>query len=311
MKDKLKIRMPALCPAGMILIVILSTLLGACNFPAGRTPAGGEETLLPPTQDLSLLSTLTQQAVEKGEDLPTSVPTTTDAPTQPTSPTWTPEEGEPLPSSAEEIKFRPGGTLAYLRGEIAAGQGISYTFGAGGGQTLIVNVSSNNQDVYFEVKGLEDDSYLASFRDEIRSLTTVLPSTQTYRLTLTSNTDNVYFLTLEIPANLDLTAGSGPVFIDGYVDVLSAFHPDAFTRVRYLMDLEAGTVLNVDLTSAAIEDLTLALTGKDDGVPYLRHVVKTVAIQDFPVTVSQGYYLDVYAISGQSDEYQLEIEVTP
>jgi hypothetical protein len=67
--------------------------------------------------------------------------------------------------------------------------------------------------------------------------------------------------------------------------------------------------LNVQLVSDALENLTLALIGVGDGVPYLRHVVKTEAINDFQVTVSQTYYLDVYAVGGETAEFELEIEV--
>jgi hypothetical protein len=46
-------------------------------------------------------------------------------------------------------------------------------------------------------------------------------------------------------------------------------------------------------------------------VPYLRHVVKSDAINNFQVPVSQEYYLDVYNTGGVSTEYDLEIELSP
>lgn len=296
---------------GLFWVLILVLAAGGCNLPIRNRQPDPQGPGAGPTQDLSLLATLTQQAVEKGDQQPTAAPTATQAPTLAPSPTWTPEGAEPLPSSVEEIKFRLGGTIAYLQGDIAAGQAIEYTFDALGGQTLIAGVSSEDQDVFFEIKGSEDGSVLASFSEEISSLTEVLPSTQTYRITLTSKTDNTYFLSVEIPAILSLTPGAGPVSVDGYVDVLQAFHPNAFTRVRYLLKLEAGTVLNVQLSSPGLENLTLALIGADDGVPYLRHVVKSDAINNFPVPVSQAYYLDVYDTGGVSTEYNLELELNP
>ena len=120
----------------------------------------------------------------------------------------------------------------------------------------------------------------------------------------------MYFLSVEIPADLTVTAGAGPLSVDGYVDVLTAFYPDAFTRVRYLIYLEEGTTLDVNLQSQDLDHLTLALSGKSDGVPYLRYVVKSSGIDRMPITVSQGYYLDVYDLSATSAEYTLVIEVT-
>jgi hypothetical protein len=288
--------------------LLLAAVLGGCNLPGGRTPAEPKGPEVQPTQDLSLLATLTQQALEAESSAPTAEPTATAIPTA-TQPPPT-ESSENLPSQPTEIKFRSGGTLAYLKGDIAAGQSLTWTFEAASGQTLIASVSSNDVDVFFEIKGLDDGSVLVPFSDGSSSATLRLPSTQVYQITLTSPTDNVYFLSVEIPANLAITAGSGPVKVNGYVDVLGAFYPDALTRVRYLIFLEEGTTLNVQLKSASLENLTLALNGKSDGVPYLRYVVKSDGINDMPIPVSQGYYLDVYDISSQSAEYTLVIEVT-
>ncbi len=294
----------ALLAAGLL----LAALLGGCNLPSRRTPAEPKGSEALPSQDLSVLATLTQQALEAESTAPTAAPSATAQPTATELPP-TESSGE-LPSQPTEIKFRSGGTLAYLKGDIAAGQSLSWTFEAASGQTLIAGVSSNDVDVYFEIKGLDDGSLLVPFSDRASSATVRLPSTQVYQVTLTSPTDNVYFLSVEIPATLAITAGSGPVNVNGYVDVLGAFYPDALTRVRYLIYLEEGTSLDVQLESAAIENLTLALTGKSDGVPYLRYVVKTAGIDEMPITVSQGYYLDVYNVSSQSAEYTLVIEVT-
>jgi hypothetical protein len=288
---------------GWLLVLLLAVGLAGCNLPA-------RETAPTPTQDLNQLATLTQQALEK------EIPAATQAPTAtlPPSPTATQEESSnspetPLPSNPREIKFRAGGTIAFFQGEINAGGRLVFTFQAGAGQNLIARVSSNDQDVYFEILGLEDGRVLVPLSDLSSSINTILPGTQVYQITLASPTANVYFLSVEVPADLSVAAGQGPVTVDGHIEVLQDFHPSVFTWVRYLLDLEAGTVLNVDLQSEALEDLTLALTGKEDGVPYLRHVVKSEAIQDFQVMASQPYYLDVYSISGESADFSLVIEV--
>ncbi|MEJ2448156.1 MAG: hypothetical protein P8Y37_09505 [Anaerolineales bacterium] len=288
----------------------LALVLGACNLPSGGEPAEPKGPEAQPSQDLSLLATLTQQALDAESTAPTADQTATENPnpteTQP-APT---ESSQNLPSVPTEIKFRAGGTLAYLKGDIAAGEQLAWTFGAAAGQTLIAGVSSNDVDVYLEVKGMDDGEILVPFSERSASAAFRLPSTQDYQITLTSPTDNVYFLSVEIPVDLTVTLGAGPVSVDGYVDVLGGFYPDALTRVRYLIYLEEGTTLNVQLKSAALDNLTLALTGKDDGVPYLRYVVKSAGINDLPIPVSQGYYLDVYDVSSQSAEYTLVVEVT-
>ncbi len=292
----------------LLSVLLLSSLLGGCNLPSGGSSSEPKGPEAQPTQDLSLLATLTQQALEDEGTAPTAAPTATPIPSEtPLPPT---QSSENLPSAPTEIKFRAGGTLAYLKGDIAAGEQLAWTFGAAAGQTLIAGVSSNDVDVYFEIKGLDDGTVLVPFSDRSASATLRLPSTQDYQITLASPSDNVYFLSVEIPADLTVTAGAGPVSLDGYVDVLGGFYPDALTRVRYLLYLEEGTMLDVELESQDLDLLTLALSGKTDGVPYLRYVVKTTGIDKMPITVSQGYYLDVYDMSATSAEYTLVIEVT-
>jgi len=288
--------------------LFLVALLGGCNLPGGRAPVEPKGPEAQPTQDLRLLATLTQQAGDAESTAPTAEPSATAIPTA-TPPPPTESSGD-LPFLPTEIKFRDGGTMAYLKGDIAAGEKLAWTFEAAAGQTLIAGVSSNDVDVYFEIKGLDDGVTLVPFSDRSSSATLRLPATQAYQITLSSPTDNVYFLTVEIPADLTVTAGSGPVKVNGYVDVWGSFYPDALTRVRYLIYLESGTIFNVQLKSDALEDLTLALTGKGDGVPYLRYVVKSDGINDLSVPVSQGYYLDVYDVTSQSAAYTLVIEIS-
>ena len=55
-----------------------------------------------------------------------------------------------------EIKFKPGGTFTYIRKTIKAGEQHTYSVNAVAGQTMIVGVSSNFNDVFVEIKGLRD-----------------------------------------------------------------------------------------------------------------------------------------------------------
>ena len=147
------------------------------------------------------------------------------------------------------------------------------------------------------------------FSDENSSARIKLPWTGEYQITLTSPEDLDYFLSIEIPANLVVSPGMGASVVNGTINVYQTFHPDVFTRVRYLMQLEAGSILDVQLSSQALNGLAVALIGADDGQPYLRHEVKSSTIDNFVITVSQAYYLDVYSVSGESTAFSLAINV--
>jgi len=291
----------------LILILILTAVASGCSLPSNPTP-----TPIPPSQDLSSFATLTQQALEHSVQETLTAPTITSSPT--ITPTALPPETlsptqTPLFASPTEVKFNPGGTIAYQRGSIRAGEQVTFILGAGGGQTLIASVSSEENQVIVEIKDLEDGETLVPFSDENSSARIKLPWNGEYQITLTSPEDLDYFLSIEIPANLVVSPGLGASFINGTINVYQAFHPDVFTRVRYLMQLQAGSILDVQLSSQALNGLAVALIGADDGQPYLRHEVQSALIQGFVVPESQGYYLDVYSVSGESGVFSLAIEV--
>lgn len=291
----------------LILILLLTAALTGCNLPFGQ-PA--EE--IPPTQELNLLATLTQQAIELDvqETLtaptadPTSLATLTPLPLVTSSPTATFQ-----PYSTAEVKFRGGGTIAYYQRDIKGGEEHVFLIEAGAGQNLIVVASSEGDQVYFQVENQENGFVFVPYSDQEYSVRIPLPQTAIYQITLTSPGNSRYFLSFEVPAVLPVSPGTNPLLVDGYLDVLDDFHPDSFTRVRYLMQLQAGSVLNVRLASSTLDGLSLALIGADDGQPFLRHEVQSTAIDNFSVPKSQGYYLDVYSLSGESAEFSLQVGV--
>ena len=293
----------------LLLILTTTAVLSACNLPFGRAP---ELPQFPPTQDLNLLATTTQQALEHSIQETATAPTATLVPTitltLPPQETLNPMQ-TPLFASPSEIKFNPGGTISYHKGVVKAGQQIAFTLGAGQGQTLIARVSSEENQASFEIKGLDGGEVLVPFSDKATSVQVQLPWTGDYQITLTSAVDIDYFLSVEVPANLVVSPGMGAAVVDGYIDVLSAFHPDSFTRVRYLLRLQASSILDVRLSSQAINGLALALIGADDGQPYLRYEVQSTSINNLAIPVSQGYYLDVYSVAGESAAFSLTIVV--
>ena len=290
-----------------ILTIVILFMLTGCNLPFRQPPVE-----IPPTQELNLLATLTQQAIELDvqETLtaPTAEPTfpatLTPIPLVTLSPTAT---FQSFPSS--EVKFRGGGTIAYYQRDIKAREEQVFLIEAGAGQNLIVVASSEGDQVYFKIESLEDGFVFVPYSDEVSSVRIPLPQTAIYQITLTSPGNSRFFLSFEVPAVLPVSPGTNPLQVEGYLDVLDDFHPASPTRVRYLMQLQAGSILNVRLASPALDGLSLALIGADDGQPFLRHEVQSTSIDNFVVSESQGYYLDVYSLSGNSAEFSLQVGV--
>ncbi len=302
-------------PAAAVVVMLLSLLAAGCNLPASSPEI--ESTQSPAAEEnLGVFASLTAEAGIR-ESETASAPTVTllqptsivmPSATQNPSSTPTPEDLS-LPDDTTAVRFRDGGTIDYRQRQISAGEKHHYTVQAAAGQTLIVGVSSDNLDVYLGVYGLDTEETLLPLSDEKTSAAILLPESQPYLVTVyASQTDTTYFLTFEIPAVLSIAAGEDLREINGYVDVLQQYHPNAFTRVRYQIFAEEGQVLDVELETEAEEDLTLALIGGEDGQPYLRHVVKSSSI-DLEVPVTQDYYLDVYSVTGVSAAYTLEIKI--
>ncbi len=291
----------------LILTIVFTSVLTGCNLPFRQTPIE-----IPPTQELNLLATLTQQAIEL--DVQETLTAPTPEPTLPVTltpiplvtfnPTATFQE-----FPANEVKFSGGGTIDYYQRDIKAREEHVFLIEAGAGQNLIVVASSEGDQVYFKIESLEDGFVFVPYTDEVSSVRIPLPQTAIYQITLTSPGNSRYFLSFEVPAVLPVSPGTNLLQVEGYLDVLDDFHPASPTRVRYLMQLQAGSVLNVRLASPALEGFALALIGADDGQPFLRHEVQSTFIDNFSVPKSQGYYLDVYSLSGKSAEFSLQVDV--
>jgi len=288
--------------------LILTLALTACSLPINQSP----EPQIPPTQELNLLATLTQQAIEGDVQETLTAPTITSSPTitpTPLPPVTAGPTITPIPNSPLSVKFLSGGTIAYSSARIQAGALKPFVIEAGGGQTLIASVSSEENQITFEIEDLEQGEVLVPFSDGATSVQLRLPWSGEYQITLTSPEDLDYFLSIEVPANIVVSPGMGASVVYGTINVHQRFHPDVFTRVRYLMQLQEGSELNVSLNSQSVNGLVLALIGAEDGQPYLRHEVQTASIDGFVVPDSQGYYLDVYSINGESGAFSLAIAV--
>jgi len=242
--------------------------------------------------------------------LPSPLPTATPVSITPAAPNT-----QLIPSTrtpnvvADQLSFRQGGTSIYLQKPIKHGNQHDYSVRAMEGQTLILSVSSPNNDIYLDVKGIQDGKQLIWGTTQTTYWSGTLPKTQDYLITLTTqNPDTYYFLSVEIPANIHFQPGAYSATIDGFIDVDTSFHPDVMTRIRYLANAFAGQTMNVTLSSPDLSDLSLGIVGQQDGQVYIRYQVKNSG-GEVHLPSSQGYYLDVYSTGGKSTAFELEVVI--
>ena len=177
------------------------------------------------------------------------------------------------------------------------------------GQALILTATSEHNDVFLDVKGLEDGVHLVWAANSIPYWFGILPKTQPYQIILTTNNpDTYYFLSVEIPALIYFETGAYSGTIDGYIHVDERFYPDVMTRVRYLAYATSGQTMTVNITSPNQDDLSLGIYGQQDGQLYVRYQVKNSGGEVY-LPISQGYYLDVYSTGGKSTAFTLEITI--
>ena len=300
----------------LFLIIIISSCTNTSIIPE----ADSTESLDSLLENIAIYATQTQDVKEK-QVVQQSATSTSGTEkkiedTTPTSPTPTTSAIVPeiinsenlIPYTPAEIQFKPGGTIAYIKAAIEAGEKHIYTFRARAGQTASLTVSSGDKGVHLELIGLEDGQMLLSLSEESAEITTTLPSAQEYQITLyASQTDAIYFLSLEIPAVIDIVSGEN-ITLEGYIEVFDQFHPNVPTRVRYLIFGKQDQILKVKLDSPQLDSLNLGLIGQTDGQAYMRYHVKGVR-GELELPLTQGYYLDVYSLGGTSTGYTLNVEL--
>ena len=272
-------------------------LLSSTPYPPTASPTGSPTSTsspVPPTPSPSPTETSTPET-----------PTATNTPLTPTAlpPTQTPVV------AWNRINFRKGGTSIYMQKTINAGIQHANIVWAKKGQTMILSVSSPNQDVTLELRGLQGGQQLIWSGSQTTYWWGTLPELQDYMITLTTqNPDTYYFLSVEVPANINFETGAYSATVDGYVDVDTTFHPGVMTRVRYLAYASAGQTMKVKLKSPNLNALSFGIIGQKDGQAYIGYQVKNNG-GEILLPTSQGYYLDVYAIDGQSTEFTLELTI--
>lgn len=223
------------------------------------------------------------------------------------------------PVKAYPVVFYPGGTSAFERFQISSGQIRSYMVKAEAGQTLITGVSSENNDVFLNIQGIEFGQQLLSIDARQTDWSGVLPDTQGYLISLSTadsniagagekNADTACFFSIEIPVNIVFKSGETSTKIDGYLGVHEDYYPDLMTRVRYLVRGSAGQTMTIRIGSPHIDSLSLGIYGQTDGQPYKRFEVRGVS-GSFELPLTQGYYIDVVSTGGVSTAYTLDVAI--
>ena len=163
-----------------------------------------------------------------------------------------------------QIHFKPGGTFAYVQKSIGAGEQHTYQIRALANQTMIVSVSSDQNDVFVGINGIQGGQQLVSTSDHTPYWTGTLPQTQDYVITLTTNNpDTQYFMSVEIPANIRFEPGTYSTVVDGRIEILDAY-PAAMidNHVTYLIYASAGQTMDIQLSSPHLDALSLGVYGK-------------------------------------------------
>jgi hypothetical protein len=208
-----------------------------------------------------------------------------------------------------EIHFKPGGTFTCVQKSIRAGEQHTYQIQALANQTMIVSVSSDHNDVFVGIKGVQGGQQLLPSNAHKSYWSGTLPQTQDYALTLTTtNPDTQYFLKVEIPANIHFEPGTYSTVVDGRIEILDT-HPSALidNHVTYLIYASAGQTLDVQLSSPHLDALSMGVYGQTDGQPYLRYQVKNSGYHGV-LPLTQGYYLKVFS-NGASTDFTLTITI--
>jgi hypothetical protein len=209
-----------------------------------------------------------------------------------------------------KISFKPGGTYAFAQRSIKAGSPYAYTLRALAGQTIILSIASPDNDVFLaNIAGIQGGQQLIPNNAKIGSWTCILPQTQDYQITLTTNNpDTYYFFTVEIPANIQFEPGTYSADLNGHIEEYDHPLPESsMAHVTYLVYASAGQTMDVKLISPNIDALSLAVYGQQDGQVYQHYEVKNSGYYG-TLPVTQSYYLKVVSIKPPTD-FTLEITI--
>jgi len=211
-----------------LLIVLLGLALSSCNYNVSQpTEAPGR---------VETIVAATVGAIPSNTPLPTNTPEPTQTSSPPTDtqipPTAIPTDtaipsdtpvattAVPLPTSTNvpaggKIVFKQGGTTGSASGNLLAGGAVQYLLRALGGQLMVVNVSSPQDQAILTVKGVQGCQTLLAKSKGWITFRTYLPSNQQYALGVSSSVATSYELTVDVPARIKFASGATSATVTG------------------------------------------------------------------------------------------------
>ena len=294
----------------LIISLIISTLFGCANIEVTKV-ANGQQAI----NNAYTAAAQTVQAYTPPSPSPTprptqtadlSTPTVVPPPTatfpvvqKPTAVKITPKPGtDPVVMArvATRITFSALTTSSQARDYIGQGKIHYYALTAMAGQPIILNVDSPNQDVslaFFDQGGNE----MLSPSQRLRAWQTLVPESQDYYiLVFGGESQELYTLTIEIPARL--SPGAGNISKDGWT---SGGRSNA-----YVLEVSQGQTLDVVLYAA--RDGVLNIRGYDDGQVYLP-IEDNATLFSMQSPFTQDYIISVTPTKGHDIGYSLLVSV--
>ncbi len=237
-------------------------------------------------------------------------PPPTDTPVPPTVsfPTLSPSSVPTLPPviatvivpGATRINFLNGATTAIVSAPISAGQAQSYVLQAGQGQPMIVDVSSQNNDVTLSMKTAGGTNMLSASAGQ-STWKGSLPQTEDYYLTLHGGaaTEN-FTLTVTIASRIKFLPGADSAKLTG--ETVGGYN------VTYTAFATKGQKMSVSLGNLS-GTAALTIYGFADGSPYTNANMSARTDFSFTLPSTQDYIIEVVPQGGKDVSYLLKVTI--
>lgn len=203
------------------------------------------------------------------------------------------------PPSATRINFRSYATSATVTGNVDSSHIKPYILRAGGGQIMMVNLDSPNQDAFLRIYGVTSGDILVDSGSKQTSWQGRLPSNQDYIIQVISSNTTSFTLTVTIPERISFAPGAISASLSG---------PLRANEVHtFILRAAAGQTMTLTLTPDD-QSVLLAFYGYQNGEPYLRTAAgQTSWTGEVPVT--QDYVIQVVSVVGSDKTFTLDVKI--
>jgi hypothetical protein len=227
----------------------------------------------------------------------------------PPAPTTTPSPVVHPQASADAIRIQfEDTTMLYSPGDLEPNAAIQSVFSALTGQQISVNLSTDpTGGAALSIWGA-DGTVLIPETVGITSWNGVLPSSQNYYISIRSTSSQRinYELTLKLPPLTPPDATR----VQFQPNTTSWYTPGDLapnTKIRFVLGALAGQQMTVNLTTVPPENAACLYIWGADGTVYT--LMDPTLTWSGILPASQDYYIEVRSISGQSINYQLNVEI--